>query len=130
MTDGEWVTLPMGRARREESGIVYVLIESHTPASGDDPVQASIDLIDRMKAELIPGGRAPMLIDAAGLEWLDRDSRQVLTHSDHALARAIVARTAPAKATAGAMATVDRPLVPTRVFSSETEARAWLEDFL
>ncbi len=64
MSDGEWVTLPMGKARREESGIVYVLIETHTPAPGDDRVQASVELIDRMKAELVPDGRAPMLIDA------------------------------------------------------------------
>ena len=130
MSDGEWVTLPMGSARREASGIVYVLIETHTPAPGDDPVQASVELIDRMKAELVPDGRAPMLIDAAGLEWLDRSSRQVVTNSDHASARAIIARSAPAQATAGAMATVDRPHVPTQVFSNETEARAWLQQFL
>jgi hypothetical protein len=130
MSDGEWVTLPMGRARREASGIVYVLIETHTPAPGDDPVQASVELIDRMKAELVPDGRAPMLIDAAGLEWLDRNSRQVVTNSDHASARAIIARSAPAQATARAMATVDRPHGPTRVFSNETEARAWLQQFL
>ena len=130
MTDGEWVTLPMGRARREESGIVYVLIESHTPAPGDDPVQAAVELIDMMKSKLVPEGQAPTLIDARGLEWMDRDLREVVTSSTHASARAIVARTASAKATAGALATVDRPRVPTRVFSNETDARAWLEDFL
>jgi hypothetical protein len=130
MSDGEWVTLPMGRARREESGIVYVLIESHTPAPGDDQVQAAVDVIDMMKAKLIPEGRAPVLIDAEGLEWIDRESRQVITQSNHASARAIIARTAPAKATAGALATVDRPNVPTKVFSNEAAARAWLQQFL
>jgi hypothetical protein len=120
----------MGRARREESGIVYVLIESHTPAPGDDPVQAAVELIDMMKSKLVPEGQAPTLIDARGLEWMDRDLREVVTSSTHASARAIVARTASAKATAVALATVDRPRVPTRVFSNETEARAWLEDFL
>ena len=130
MNDGEWVTLPMGRARREESGIVYVLIESHTPAPGDNPVQSAVDLIDMMKSKLVPEGHAPVLIDAQGLEWLDRESRQVVNSSGYASARAIIARTATAKATAGAMATVDRPTVPTRVFSNETEARAWLQEFL
>jgi hypothetical protein len=130
MSDGEWVTLPMGKARREESGIVYVLIEKHNPPPGDDPVQSSADLIDMMKAKLTPDGPSPMLIDAEGLEWLERDARQVVTQSDHASARAIIARSAPAKATAGALATVDRPQIPTKVFSNETEARAWLEQFL
>jgi hypothetical protein len=130
MSDGEWVTLPMGRARREESGIVYVLIETHTPVPGDDPVQSVVSLIDIMKSKLIPEGQAPVLIDAQGLEWLDRESRQVVTRSDYASARAIIARTATAKATAGAMATVDRPKVPTRVFTNEADARAWLQQFL
>ena len=130
MGDGEWVTLPMGKARREESGIVYVLIEKHHPPAGDDPVQSATDLIDMMKAKLTPDGPSPMLIDAAGLEWLERDSRQVVTRSDHASARAIIARSTPAKATAGALATVDRPQIPTKVFSNETDARAWLQQFL
>lgn len=130
MSHGEWVTLPMGKARREESGIVYVLIDRHNPPAGDDPVQSAADLIDMMKAKLTPDGRSPMLIDAAGLEWLERDARQAITRSDLASARAIIARSAPAKATAGALATVDRPQIPTKVFSNETEARAWLEQFL
>lgn len=130
MGDGEWVTLPMGKARREESGIVYVLIERHNPPPGDDPVQSAADLFELMKAKLTPDGPSPMLIDAAGLEWLERDSRRAVTKSDHASARAIIARSATAKATAGAMATVDRPSVPTRVFSNEADARAWLQQFL
>jgi hypothetical protein len=130
MSDSEWVTLSMGRARREESGIVYVLIESHAPSPGDDPVQSAVDLIDLMKAKLVPEGQAPMLIDAEGLEWIDQKPRRALADSSPASARAIIARTAPARATAGAMATIDRPKVPTRVFSNETEARAWLQQFL
>jgi hypothetical protein len=130
MSDGEWVTLPIGKARREESGIVYVLIERHSPSPDVDWTKSTMEVIDQLKAELVPDGPAPMLIDALGLEWIDRESRKVFMRSDHATARAFVARSAAAKATAGALATVDRPPVPTRVFSNESEARTWLEQFL
>ena len=130
MGDGEWVTLPIGKARREESGIVYVLIEKHDPAPGENWTESTMAVIDQLKAALVPDGPAPMLIDALGLEWIDRDSRKVFARTDHATARAIVARSAAARATAGALATVDHPVIPTEVFSNETEARAWLEQFL
>jgi len=47
-------------------GIVHVLIETHTPAPGDDPVQSAVNLVETMKAKLIPEGRALLLIDAQG----------------------------------------------------------------
>jgi hypothetical protein len=130
MTTGEWIDLPMGRARREESGIVYVLIDRHPHQPGENPVEQMLGIIEEQKSELFPQGHAPLLIDAPGLEWLDREQRQAITESESASARAIVARTTAAKATAGAIVAVDRPRVPTRVFSSEAEARAWLEQYL
>lgn len=130
MSDEEWVTLPIGKARREATGIVYVIFERHVHPPGADPVQSVVDLIDLMKSRLFPDGPAPMLIDAEGLEWLDREARQVVTYSDIAVARALIARLSPARATAGALASVDRPRVPTKVFSNEADAREWLQQFL
>ena len=130
MSDGDWVALPMGKARREDSGIVYVLIELDMHSPGDDWTKTAMKVVDQIKAELVPDGPAPMLIDAPGLEWINRESRKVFIRSDHASARAFVARSATAKATAGALATVDQSPVPTRVFSNESEARDWLQQFL
>jgi hypothetical protein len=32
-----------------------------------------MEVIDQLKASLVPDGPAPTLIDALGLEWIDRE---------------------------------------------------------
>ena len=109
---------------------VYVVVESNPGEAGDDPVQTMRDFLSAVQERFIPEGVAPILIDTQATEWLDREIRQEIVQTDYASARAMIARTAPARATTGAIATVDRPKVPTRVFSNEPAARAWLEEYL
>ena len=75
--------------------------------------------------------KAPVLVDMRQMATLDKQARKVYaTESDFAMAQAMLVDSAFTRISANLFIRIARPLHPTRMFTSEEEAIAWLKGFL
>jgi hypothetical protein len=75
--------------------------------------------------------KAPVLVDVRKMAPLARQARDVYaTEADFALAQAMLVESAFTRISANLFIRVGRPVHPTRMFTSEDEARQWLMGFL
>ena len=85
-------------------------------------------------ARKLTGGtkRAPNLVDFSGIRSMSREARAFYAGPDTArvmTAVAILVDSYLSRAMGNFFMGLNRPLIPTRLFSSEQEALQWLEEF-
>lgn len=79
------------------------------------------------------GTRRPVLVDFRGMKSMDRDARAYFAGPATAAvvsATAILVDSSLEKALGNAFMGMNKPLVPTRLFTSEAQAMAWLKTHL
>lgn len=72
--------------------------------------------------------RLPLLVDMRGLKTLDRAARSRFSETDAITRLAFVVESPLSRVLANFFLAVSRPSWPTRMFTSEDEAVAWLTD--
>lgn len=72
--------------------------------------------------------RLPLLVDMHGLKTLDRAARGRFSESDVVTRTAFLVGSPLSRVLANFFLAVSRPAVPTRLFTSEADAVAWLHD--
>ena len=82
----------------------------------------AMDMVDELNGEL----ERPLLVDMTGTATLTRDARMVFTQKCSASIIALVGRSAVDRVIANFALGVSAPPAPTRFFTSETAATAWL----
>jgi len=97
----------------------------------DDGAEASIVDADESVAavrELAGPDRLPLLVDMHGLKRLDRDARARFSEADVVTRAAFLVGSPLSRVLANFFLAVSRPTMPTRMFTSEDEAVAWLTE--
>jgi len=105
---------------------VHLNDEEHTLADAEENVRAV--------ASLVSGGRAPLLVDTRQRRRsISREARMYYAGPESAqatLAMAILVSSPVSRAVANFFISIARPRFPTRLFTGEAEAVAWLRSFL
>jgi hypothetical protein len=112
----------------EGDGIVRLKLKPNVQITLQD-VQASV----RAVSELCGGKRSPALVDMRGLMSMDREARVFLAGEETAKvesAAALIIESPLTRAIGNFFMGLNKPLIPTRLFTSEAEALAWLKGFL
>jgi hypothetical protein len=112
----------------EGDGIARMKLKPNMQVNLQD-VQASV----RAVSELCGGKRCPVLVDMRGLVSMDREARLYLAGEETAKvesAAALVIASPLSRAIGNFFLGLNKPLIPTRLFTSEAEALAWLKGFL
>jgi hypothetical protein len=112
----------------DDDGIIHVLGKPNVEVNLDD---ARI-VIETFRV-LAGGARRPIVADITVTRSVSRDARKYLSGPDVAqvaLAGALVGRSPLSTAIGNFFMGLNRPLVPTRLFSSEHAALDWLRGFL
>jgi hypothetical protein len=112
----------------EDDGIVRVKVKPNIQIALQD-AQACV----RAVSEVCGGKRRPALVDMRGLTAMDRDARQYFAGEETAKvesAAALVIASPLSRAIGNFFMGLNKPLIPTRLFTSEAEALAWLKGFL
>ena len=112
---------------------------------GDDGIIGSVylpgaedtraDAVENVRAfeTLASGRRTPILIDARVVASLSREARVHYASPESlrtVLAMAILVGSPVSRMIGNFFLTLNKPLVPIRLFTGEAEARAWLRGFL
>ncbi len=113
---------------REDDGIVRMKVKPNMQVNLQD-VQASVHAV----SELCGGKRSPILVDMRGLMSMDREARTFLAGEETAKvesAAALIIASPLTRAIGNFFMGLNKPLIPTRLFTSEAEALAWLKGFV
>ncbi len=113
---------------REDDGIVRMKVKPNMQVNLQD-VQASV----RAVSEVCGGKRCPILVDMRGLMSMDREARVFLAGEETAKvesAAALLISSPLTRAIGNFFMGLNKPLIPTRLFTSEAEALVWLKGFL
>ena len=112
----------------KEDGIIY---HDYFPDTYDTLVDAQEHLAAIMK--LTPQRRRPLLVDIRPMRAIDRAARAYYSGQDYArsvTAVALVVGSLVTQVMANFFIGLNQPPVPTRLFTSEAEAVAWLKNFI
>ena len=109
----------------EDDGIVRVKVKPNIEISLQD-AQVAI----RAVSEVCGGKRCPALVDMRGLVGMDRGARLYFAGVETAKvesAAALIIESPLSKAIGNFFMGLNKPIIPTRLFTSEEEAIAWLK---
>ncbi len=109
----------------EDDGIVRVKVKPNIEISLQD-AQAAI----RAVSNVCGGKRCPALVDMRGLVGMDRGARLYFAGEETAKvesAAALIIESLLSKAIGNFFMGLNKPIIPTRLFTSEEEALAWLK---
>jgi hypothetical protein len=92
------------------------------------------DAVEAIKAhrELAGGKTRALLVDISALRSMERDARSYFTapeHTDLFYAVAIVVKSPLGKAVGNFFLGLNKPIMPTRLFTEEAAAEAWIRGF-
>ena len=78
------------------------------------------------------GKSYPLLIDIKGIKSITRDAREYLASigTTHVKAGALITGSPFNRTIGNIFLAIDKPLVPTKLFTSEEKARLWLKEYL
>lgn len=110
-----------------EDGIIQVTIAAGAEESLED-AQATM----RACGELAQGRRYPILVDIRQMQAQDRDARQVYGSEEAArigTAAALLVESRISKLIANFFIAIVKHSVPTKLFTNEAEAIAWLKGY-
>jgi hypothetical protein len=121
----DWKVTPVARMALRDDGVILVEITpgcEQTPEAAQDNLTAAI--------QLAAGVRRPLLLDLRGAVPLDPATRQVYTDKKIAISflalGIVVHMDRLSRLMADVYLTVAKLPLPTKIFSSETKASAWL----
>ncbi|HLK99144.1 MAG TPA: hypothetical protein VK539_01100 [Myxococcaceae bacterium] len=109
----------------EADGIVRVKVKPNIEISLQD-AQAAI----RAVSDVCGGKRCPALVDMRGLVGMDRGARLYFAGEETAKvesAAALIIESPLSKAVGNFFMGLNKPIIPTRLFTSEEEALTWLK---
>ena len=109
----------------EDDGIVRVKVKPNIEISLQD-AQAAI----RAVSSVCGGKKTPALVDMRGLVGMDRGARLYFAGEETAKvesAAALIIESPLSKAIGNFFMGLNKPIIPTRLFTSEEEAIAWLK---
>jgi hypothetical protein len=108
-------------------GIVRGVTKAGAVYTREDAVEAI-----RAHRELVAGKQSALLVDISALRSMAREARAYFTAPEHAdlfFAVAIVVKSPLGRAVGNFFIGLNRPLMPTRLFTDEADAEAWLLSF-
>lgn len=111
-----------------DDGIVRAKVKPHVTITLEDG-KACV----HMMSQVCGGKQTPALIDMTGLVAIERDARLYFAGEETARvesAAALLINSPVARAIGNFFMGLNKPIVPTRLFTSEEEALAWLKGFL
>lgn len=114
--------------RLGEDGIIYIRIRPRIEIDRADAEEGI-----RAVASLCNGKLRPALVDLSDLKSMTREARLYFAGPETAAvesAAALVIRSPLTKAIGNFFMGLNKPLIPTRLFTSETDALAWLRTLL
>lgn len=126
----------MGEATIKRGARFYV--DEQGIIRGREADGSSFGLSDAQEAiaairELAGGSRRGLVVDISDLRTMTRDARAYFTHKDHAeflYAVALVVRSLISRAIGNFFLGLNKPEVPTRLFTNDEDALAWLRTFI
>lgn len=125
---GESITTRTATVWMREDGIIQAKIRQDIRGTLEDAKENIVAV-----AKVNGGKPVPVLVDIRGGVGLDRDARGYYS-SEKALvahiALGLLVDSPITRMTANFFISIDRPPVPTRMFTSEDEAVAWLKTYL
>jgi len=104
------------------------MLHSRTKIDAVEGVSEAQENLDAIAA-LCGDELLPMLCDITGLKAQDRDARDLYSSTELTTAVALVVHSPLARVIASFYLGLNRPLVPTRVFTSERAAHDWLKNY-
>ncbi len=108
-----------------------IVRELDRPGSAQTLVDAQENVAANAQAAL--GRRRPLLVDMSAIESISREARVYYAGAEAATvlsAVALLVRSPLSRAIGNFFLGLNRPAVPTRLFSAEAEALAWLRGFV
>jgi len=76
------------------------------------------------------GKRLPLLVDIRNAKTMERAARQLFATDEWVTSTALLIDSALSRMIGNAFITFSKPVIPTRLFTSEAEAVEWLKGFL
>jgi len=122
----EAITTRTGKIWLRADGIVQAVLISPNSQHSLEDAQANIAAV----AALHPAKRRPMLIDMRAAQKIEREVRVYYSSVEVSTARALLVGSPVSQVIANFFISLGRHPVPTRLFTSETEAVAWLKNFI
>lgn len=111
-----------------DDGIVRVKVKPHVKIDLQD-AQGCI----RMVSEVCGGKQTPALVDMTELVAMDREARIFFAGEETArveTAAALLIKSPVSRAIGNFFMGLNKPILPTRLFTAEAEALAWLKGFV
>lgn len=108
----------------DDEGIIHVDVKPGTSLLLADAEEAI-----RALAQLCGGTRRPVLVDMSKTHGIDRAARNYFAGAEtakHESAAALIVKSPLTRALGNFFLGLNKPLMPTRLFSDENEALAWL----
>lgn len=108
----------------DDQGIVHAEIKA-----GAQLVREDAEEVIATIAELAGGTPRPVLVDMSKARGMDRGARMYFAGAEtarHESAAALIVKSPLTRALGNFFMGLNKPLVPTRLFSEETEALEWL----
>ena len=126
----------MGEATIKRGARFYV--DDQGIIRGREADGASFGLSDAQEAievirELAAGRKCGLVVDISDLRTMTREARAYFTHKDHEeflYAVALVVRSLVSRAIGNFFLGLNKPAVPTRLFTDDEDALAWLRTFI
>ena len=111
----------------DDEGILHVVVKPGAEIHLDD-AKETVAQLDRLAG----GKRRPVLVDMTHLRSMDRDARLHVAGPATAkveIAAALLVGSPLAKAVGNFFMGINKPLIPTRLFTSQEDAIAWLREY-
>lgn len=113
----------------DEENVLYVRIKPDsaiTLSDAEETTNAIVKLVDQYKQPMV------LLINTQGTKSMAAEARQHLGNAQagQVLARAIVLGSPVSRAIASFFLKVNKPLIPSKMFTDDNEALDWLKSFL
>jgi len=111
-----------------DEGIVHARLKPHIEVNLPDAQEAV-----RAIGTLCAGRRRPVFVDMSAIKFMSREARTYFAGPETAeveSAAALLIRSPLTKAIGNFFMGLNKPLFPTRLFTSEAEALAWLRGFV
>jgi hypothetical protein len=111
-----------------DDGIVHAKLKPHIEVDRADAEEAV-----RAIGSLCNGTKRPVFVDMSEIKFMSRDARTYFAGAETArveAAAALLIRSPLTKAIGNFFLGLNKPLFPTRLFTSQAEALAWLLGFV
>ena len=121
----EPITTRTAKISLRDDGIIQTVVSVPHGRETLAEAQANIAAV----TALSPEKRRPMLVDIRAVDGVEREVRVYYSSVEVATARALLVGSLVGQVIANFFISLNKPTVPTRLFTSEAEAVAWLKGF-